>query len=400
MNNSQENKTKQEQRERRKNNRFYERLAVVLVFILLVFTGVSMFVTPKEKIEFKFDKLNISEDIKHEEKVEINEEPIKAEEYSYEEPQTTISENVNEELDEVIKPKKPVSNYTPAERQRLVQMRKKNMQDIFDKKFTLHQKPKPKRQTLASKNYNKYYSPQQVYPNNIPPAETPSYQETPKYEEQAPFYGSGNYDNYFDILLKDSTCTPEEIEYVLKLYTSKYSNPLTLVFRRNGHEKGVPEIIYATLPNNQWKDIGDSLGNVMQTLFEGLMGENNPAANNMKKVTAMITTECSETQYVSQSFYVSNSAPAMTSLSNAQSFCSSRHGRLPDILELISIVTHKSMPSGYYITNSERLSTDRFGEQVHPLGDYMVLELRGNDIYFTYSSKIPTQSVYAECVLR
>ncbi len=392
MSNLSEQNDKEMQRERRKKNRFYERLAVILIFILLVFTGISIFISPKEKLEFNFDKLNISETVKHEETVNVQKEPIKVQEEH-----NITPEEINEQIKvtEVIPHK---SNYTVEEKQRIIAMRKKNIQDILDKKLSV-EKPKPKKQTVAVRNYNYNNIPPLEYEGDIPVSEEPVYRETPVYKEPTAKVNRGG-DDFFDILLDDTTCRPEEIEYVLKLYTSKYTKPLTLVFRRNDHKTGTPEIIYATLPNNKWKDIGESLGNVMQTLFDELMGEDKAHPSNLKKVTAMITTECSSTQYVSQAFYVSTSSPSTTSTHNAQSYCNNKGGRLPDILELISIVTHKTMPSGYYMTNSERLSTDHYGAEVRPLGDYMVLELRGNNIYFTSSSKISNQSVYAECVIK
>lgn len=394
MSNLSEQQEKEKQRERRRNNRFYERLAVILIFILLVFAGASIFIYPKEKVEINFDQLNISGEIKHEEDVKIEEEGIKVQE----EPDIT-TEEMNEQI--VVTntlPKK--SNYTQEDKKRLIAMRKKNIQEILDKKLSI-KTPQRKKQTVASKNYRSKYIPPLAFEEDLPIQDIPEYEEEPVYQEPAPRTKASGGDDYFDILLKDTTCRPAEIEYVLKLYTSKYSQPLTLVFRRNGLETGTPEIIYATLPNNKWKDIKESLGNVMQTLFDELLGDDNskhPA--NLKKVTAMITTECSSTQYVSQAFYVSPSTPAATSAHNAQNYCRNKGGRLPDILELIAIVTHKQMPSGYYMTNSERLSTDRYGEEVRPLGDYLVLELRGNNIYFTSSSKISNRSVYAECVMR
>lgn len=394
-----EQNDKEKQRERRKNNRFYERLAVILIFILLVFTGISLFISPKEKLELNFDTLNISGDAKVEGNVKV-EENAKVEQ---EMPDMT-TEQINEEITANLQPPK-TSNYTLEEKKRIIEMRKKNIQDILDKKLSI-EKPEPKKQKIAVRDYNyNNYIPPQAYEDDYSSSdysEPPVYQEAPRYEmpRQTAKTGGGG-DDFYDILLDDTTCRPSEIEYVLKLFTSQYTNPLTLVFRRNGHETGTPEIIYATLPNNKWKDIRESLGNVMQTLFDELMaGDTSSHPSNLKKVTAMITTECSETQYVSQAFYVSTSAPASTTVSGAQSFCNRKGGRLPDILELISIVTHKSMPSGYYMTNSERLSTDHYGAKVQPLGDYVVLELRGNNIYFTTSSKIHNQSVYAECVIK
>ena len=363
-----EQEKRQEDRERRNKNRFYERLAVVLVFVLLFFTGLSLFIGPKEKLEFKFDKLTIKEDENIEEAPKIKEKPAFID-YSVEE--------MNRELNP--EPKK-ISLYTPEERKRLAQIKKRQMQEILEKKF-----PKER---ITAKRYNRYI-PQNTYNGSNYQSPLPQYSYTP---EQP--------DDYFDILLENTTCSRKEIEYVLKLYTSVYEKPLTLVFRRNDHSSNVPEIIYATLPNNKWKDVRDSLGSIMQNLFMDILGEDDGRHGNLKKVAAMITTPCSNSQYVSQSFYVSAQPPVMTSVSGAGSFCNSQNGRLPDVLELISIITHKNMPSGYYITNSERLSTDRYGDQIKPLGDYIVIDYRNNDIFFTTTSKIPTKSVYTECVLK
>ena len=346
--------------------------------MLLLFTGLSLFLTPKEKLEYKFDKLTIQEDVNVEEAHKI-EEKAAVRDYSIEE--------MNKELNP--EPKKNYL-YSEEERKRLAQIKKRNIQEILEKKFTFD---KPKRtippRTITANNYNKY----------IPQT---SYNEIQNYNP-APInysYAPEQPDDFFNIQLENTTCSRNEIEYVLKLYTSLNSKPLTLVFRRNGHSTGTPEIIYATLPNNKWKDLQDSFGSVMETLVQELIGEEDGSHGNLKKVSAMITTPCSDTQYVSQAFYVSNQPPAATSINSARSFCNSKNGRLPDVLELISIITHKNMPSGYYITNSERLSSDRYSNEIRPLGDNIVIEYTNNNIYFTTTSKIPTQSVYAECVLK
>ncbi|MBR6163548.1 hypothetical protein IKQ26_06655 [bacterium] len=371
----------QEKREKRKNNAFFEKFAYVLAFVLLVFVGLTLFITPKEKQVYEFDKvtLNGSGEIKQDEKISADEGVNLSD--------IDVDTNILEENGRV----KENTSLSLAQKKYIAQIKRQKMQENLRKQLSIAKSPKKLAHTLYRKNAP-VITPQiqggVEYDYNMP---------TPPQTDNFPVQPSEDYS--FD--LSASTCTPDEMEYVLNLYTSVNSRKaITLPFRRDNPSKSLrPEVINATLPNNKWKNLEDDFDRVVSSIFGEIFKEES-SETNKTKVGALITTPCSENAYVSEAFYVSDRLPQKITLSSAKNYCASRHGRLPDILEAIAILKHKKLQSGYYMTNSQILSMNNNGTKTLK-NDFIVMQYQNGEVNFLSSSKLPqNQQVWGECVLK
>lgn len=375
----------QEKQKKRKDRAFIEKFAYILAFVLLVFVGLSLFITPKEKYVFNFDKVNLNSD----ESIEQEKENISVHDG------VSLDNEINADI--MNDNGKMMTNeaLTQEQKKYFADIKRQKMQEKLRKQMAIAQNPRKLAHTLYKKN-----APSHIY--NTPEIKggveydynMPSTPKTTQNTEQIP-----NNDYTFD--LSASTCTTDEMEYVLNLYTSVNSRkPLTLPFRRNNPSSELyPEVINATLPNNKWRNLENEFEAVLGSIF-GEIFKDESSNTNKTKVGALITTPCSDSAYVSEAFYVSDTLPQRVNASSARNYCSSRSGRLPDILEIIAILKHKNLPSGYYMTNSQIMKVNKNGTK-SLLNDYVVIQYQKGDVYFTSSSKLPQNaSVYGECVLK
>ena len=368
----------QEEREKRKNNAFIEKFAYILAFVMLLFVGLTLFIPRQEKYEFNYEKVSLNAD----EGINQDEEKTSVREG------VSLDNEVNSRIDETDGRINQGGGLSLEQKQYMADIKRRKMEDKLRKQMAIAHNPRKLAHTLYKEN-------------------APSIAKYTKTEikggieyNESPLAGGDGGSGGDSYGLYASNCTREEMEYVLNLYTSANArHPLILPFRRNNPMQGMsPEIIYATLPNNKWKNLESDLEAAFSSIFSQIFQDD--SNQDKTKVGAMITTPCSDAAYVSEAFFVSNSLPKKINASSAKSYCASVNGRLPDILEIISILKHKKLPQGYYITNSQRMNVNPNGTKAL-VNDYMVMQYQNGNVYFTSTSKLPgNQQVYGECVLR
>ena len=379
------NQDKREKIENKKDHAFIEKFAYILVFVMLVFVGMTLFLVPKEKQVFNFGKVNLNTD------VEVNQEKEKV---SADNSVDISKEEINSQLFQNQGNIKENTGLTTAQKAYIAEIKRQKMQANLQKQLSIAKSPqklahnlyKKSVPSVAQEDYTREIQGGIEYDYNVP---SPPVAQAPQSEED------------FSFDLSAATCTIDEMEYVLNLYTSVNSRkPITLAFRRNNPSKTLqPEVISATLPNNKWRNLESEFETVLTSIFGDIFKEES-SDRNKTKVGALVTTPCSQSAYVSEPFYVSENPPQRATVSVAKNICSSRNGRLPDILELIAVLKHKNFQNGYYISNSQRMSVNKNGTK-GLLNDYIVIQYKNGDVYFTTTSKIPpNQQVFVDCVLK
>lgn len=156
--------------------------------------------------------------------------------------------------------------------------------------------------------------------------------------------------------MQNSPCSPETATAIAYFFHPNNSEPIELIFNNPGKNEGEVKLIFGDLPRTKEHILKKKMINLNQLLnspkFKTEIHDKATRRNDIAfKVNAGVTTACSPYVYQSKAFYMSNAPATLLPAQSRESFCKSKNARLPDPIELISILLTGRYPAGLYWTS-------------------------------------------------
>ncbi|MBR6163545.1 hypothetical protein IKQ26_06640 [bacterium] len=316
---------------------FFMYVVAFVMFFLLTFTILSFMRTEDSPLYINLDKEVLSADIKQTSDIKKQFQ------------EKDIIDKALDKIDDNTKYNNYQATYEKYREQQL-----KRRQQEFEQRQRLNERlrAQEKRERLKEHNKEKLARMQDVVKHPTPHVTVPKQEEKVNIPKETENTLAENV--IIKQAMKKSPCSPETATAVAYFFHPNNSEPVELIFNNPGNNPGEVKLIFGDLPRAKEHILKKKMVNLNALLDKATFNSNYDDKMTRRTDIAYkvksngITTECSPYVYSSKDFYISTAPVALQSAQSRESYCKSKNARLPDPIELISVLLTGRYPAGLY----------------------------------------------------